>query len=197
MQIYNYFLKCLKQDSKQTKLDKKTIAKHYKIIFDKYYDFLETRLYIFEDRIVLELNYNIVPASRPRVGKKSSYYAQPYRGFKEFFKQKVTNLLREKASVLLSPLDEIHTPIALNIIEYRRISDSNLSVRKVQTEKLFLEPDVSTPDLDNIEKSVLDAFNGVLFADDCSVYKLSSEKYTNHNDFTRIEIYYRRKIANI
>lgn len=194
MQHYTYFLKCLKDESKVSKLDKKTISKHYGLIFSKLYDILDTHLYIYEDRIVIETSYNIVPASRPRMAKKRTYYAQPYRGFKDFFKNKIISLLREKAKILLEPLNEFSKPVSIGIVEYRRVPFGELSLKKVANTSIFFEPDTSTPDLDNIEKSILDAFNDVLFKDDGCVYKMCSEKYTSHNDYTRIEICYGRKI---
>lgn len=197
MQHYTYFLKCLKEESGVRKLDKKTISKHYSLIFSKLYNILDTHLYLYDSKIVIETNYNIVPASRPRMAKNRTYYAQPYRGFKDFFKNKVIELLTKQASKLLLPLQELSVPVSIHIIEYRRIANGDLSIKKLQNEELYFKPDLSTPDLDNIEKSVLDAFNNVLFKDDSSVYRMCSEKYTSHNDYTRIEICYAKKIVSI
>jgi Holliday junction resolvase RusA-like endonuclease len=46
----------------------------------------------------------------------------------------------------------------------------------------------SKPDLDNLEKGVLDSMSGVLFSDDRKVVKLQSEKRWAEKGYTEIEI---------
>ena len=65
--------------------------------------------------------------------------------------------------------------ISINIIAYLKIPQST-SKTKIQE---MLENKISPtkkPDVDNIEKSILDAMNGLVFEDDNQVSKISVEK---------------------
>ena len=45
------------------------------------------------------------------------------------------------------------------------------------------------PDLDNLEKTVKDALNGLAYRDDCQVAVCSKEKHWSDDHFVRIELY--------
>ena len=51
----------------------------------------------------------------------------------------------------------------------------------------------NTPDLDNLEKFVLDAYQGKFFKNDSQVVKLSSEKVYGEQDYVYIKMAYTKK----
>lgn len=77
-------------------------------------------------------------------------------------------------------------PVAVNIISYRPIPAS-APVWKKNAAKYGLIPPLSrNSDIDNVMKSLLDAMNGVVYEDDCQVFKLSGE--SRYSDTPRVEI---------
>ena len=71
-----------------------------------------------------------------------------------------------------SPLD---TPIALSVRVYKTIPVSWSKAKRQQAESKDLRP-VGKPDLDNYIKAIMDAGNGILWADDSQVCELHSIK---------------------
>ena len=77
---------------------------------------------------------------------------------------------------------------------YKRPRSHYTSKNKI----LKLKPDApvyraSTPDLDNLEKFVLDAYQGKFFKNDSQVVKLSSEKVYGEQDYVYIKMAYTKK----
>lgn len=194
---YKYFLEMLKKDLNIIKPTKHEKNKLYSIVFKEYYKkFLDTNMIIKNNNsIEMELNYSLVPSSRPRVTKFSSFYAQPYRGFKEFFFNAVESWVIENNMQMLNYYDKA---VSIKIIEYRKflVKDSKVSNIKNNFDSMFLAPNLDTPDNDNILKTVLDAFNKNLFIDDKVVFISKVEKYTSFKDYTKIIIRYNDNIIN-
>lgn len=71
--------------------------------------------------------------------------------------------------------DPLDTPVALSVRIYKAIPMSWSKVKRQQAESGDLRP-VGKPDLDNYIKAVMDAGNGILWADDSQVCELHSIK---------------------
>jgi Holliday junction resolvase RusA-like endonuclease len=77
---------------------------------------------------------------------------------------------------------------------YKRPRNHYTSKNKV----LKLKPDApqhrsSTPDLDNLEKFVLDCYEGTFYKNDSQVVRLTSEKVFGEQDYVYIKIIYTKK----
>lgn len=106
--------------------------------------------------IQIQIPLNPVPASRPRVSRQGwSYYAEPYRSFKEEIKE----ALRERWD---GPL--IDYPIVVTIVVWAQApANSKLPFPK--------------PDWDNFAKAVTDGMVGTVVTDDWLIKKGSCEKF--------------------
>ena len=97
---------------------------------------------------------NPVPASRPRVSRKGfSYYAEPYRSFKDSMREAA---MRAQA-VCLSGLLE---------------ASIRIYCTRPKTTKLL----VPRPDTDNFAKAVMDGMNEVMYDDDSQIADLYVSK---------------------
>ena len=77
---------------------------------------------------------------------------------------------------------------------YKRPRSHDISKNKI----LKLKPDApmyraSTPDLDNLEKFVMDSYQGVFYKDDAQIVRLSSEKVYGEEDYVYIKMVYTKK----
>ena len=70
----------------------------------------------------------------------------------------------------LRQLDPITVPCKVLIRAQFQIPKSWTKAKKLQAEQREIFP--GKPDIDNVAKIVLDAFNGVVFEDDAQVYEL-------------------------
>ena len=64
------------------------------------------------------------------------------------------------------------------------------SVSKKKEKELLYTPYLKKPDCDNIEKSIMDALNGLAYVDDCQVFESKITKTYNTDDFILIDIIY-------
>lgn len=64
------------------------------------------------------------------------------------------------------------------------------SLSEKKKKQLLYKPFLKKPDNDNIEKSIMDALNGVAYKDDSQVYENHTIKKYNKDDFIMIEIIY-------
>jgi Holliday junction resolvase RusA-like endonuclease len=80
------------------------------------------------------------------------------------------------------PSPKLHTdPISIHLIF------SMPMPKKMKPENVG-EPHVNKPDLDNLAKLILDAFNGVLWHDDSLIWDMHLRKYYSKNPCTRLQI---------
>lgn len=86
-------------------------------------------------------------------------------------------------AVDLTVADFYHVSLAF----YLPIPKSDSKRQKKAKLEGLLKP-TTKPDLDNLEKFILDAMNGIFFADDKQVVKLASEKIYSEQPRTEIEI---------
>lgn len=96
-----------------------------------------------------------VPASRPRVGKFGTYYNKRYAQFRKDMEQ----LLMGKKCLYEEPL-------ILDVIFYRMIPKSYSKKRREALDGQYIP---TVPDLDNLEKALYDAMNGVIYEDDSQI----------------------------
>lgn len=105
----------------------------------------------------------------------------------------------KKDFVLLSKEYAPKKPTARNIemyltFCYKRPRNHYTSKNKI----LKLKPDApmyraSTPDLDNLEKFVLDSYEGIFYKNDSQIVRLSSEKLYGEEDYVYIKMLYTKK----
>jgi Holliday junction resolvase RusA-like endonuclease len=95
-----------------------------------------------------------VPASRPRVSKWGTYYAKPYRVFKDALKSDLKKRWAHPA---------ISVPVVVSMV-------------CLCTQPKSTKLDYPKPDVDNYAKAVLDAMNGVVLQDDTQVIELNVSK---------------------
>lgn len=104
----------------------------------------------------LHIETRPVPKGRPRMGKWGAYTPAKTRKFEA--------LIKEEASKRMF-VNPIKDPINVHI---------EFIMRKAKTNKKYYP--TQRPDLDNLQKGVLDALNKVVYEDDCQIINLSSMK---------------------
>lgn len=120
-----------------------------------------------------------VAKARPRVGKFGTYTPK-----KTEQAGKLIAWMAKKEMVGKSPLDgalvmaiDFYLPIPASWPDKKR-SDAHLG--------LILP--ISRPDVDNYIKQVMDALNGIAYADDSQIVEITARKFYNHNPSTMIRI---------
>ena len=100
---------------------------------------------------------------RPRFNRKSGRVYTPQQTYEA---EREIAKAWQKASVLCAPRD---VPVKVEIVVRRQLP-------KTTPKWVISEPDLKKPDLDNIEKLVLDGLNGVAYEDDSQVIELHARK---------------------
>jgi Holliday junction resolvase RusA-like endonuclease len=107
-------------------------------------------------RTTLTFHIDPVPASRPRVSRAGwSYYAEPYRSFKEDLGELVAAAWKGK--------EPITVPLRARIVVVKEQPGST----KLEAPK---------PDADNYAKAVMDAMNKIVYHDDSQIELLTAHK---------------------
>lgn len=112
-----------------------------------------------------------VPFARPRFNGKRSFDDPAYAAAKQALALLARNA--NSAAPLLSPVS-----VSLVFVFARAPSPKAKSATATHHQ--------TTPDVDNLAKTVLDALNGVWWADDRQVFRLSAEKRWGQHDRTEI-----------
>lgn len=129
------------------------------------------------------INLDPYPSPRPRFSRKTgrAYMPNEYTLWKKMF-------LREW---LKQGIDKFEPGVALDVIITFYIRPP-VSISKVKKNQNFLKAEtwrvVKKPDLDNLEKSVLDALNGHAWDDDNQISDLSSRKRYSLNPRVEIDV---------
>jgi len=97
-------------------------------------------------------------------------------------KQRMRRYVQEST---IHPID-ISIPVSVQIECHMPIPKSWSSKRKLNA---VSKPHVSRPDLDNILKFIGDALNGVLWQDDCLIYRFVISKFYAEDPKTVIRIF--------
>lgn len=130
--------------------------------------------------------YFVVPGDPQGKGRPK---ASSRGGFVRMYTPAATRQYEEKiawaATLARATWDVLETPVSLRVVAHHPIPVS-WSKRK-QQQALAGELVPGKPDLDNVAKAVLDALNGVIYADDKQVIKLVAEKKYSFDP--RVEVY--------
>jgi len=119
------------------------------------------------------ISENPVPALRPKVSGKCRWYSEPYKSYKKLLEDKVCDSVLGNKSLLF----ERYEPISIQIV-YEMPIPSSLSKKK--RDSMVGMYHTKKPDLDNLDKAILDSLSGQVFYDDGQVVSLSStKKYSN------------------
>ena len=110
-------------------------------------------------------------------------------GFVRMYTPAATRQYEEKisrsAALARADWPVLETPISLRVVAHHPIPISWSKRKQQQALQGDLVP--GKPDLDNVAKAVLDALNGVIYADDKQVIKLVAEKKYSFDP--RVEVY--------
>ena len=121
----------------------------------------------------ITISENPVPALRPKVSGKCRWYKEPYKSYKKLLESKVYDSVLGNKSLLF----ERYEPISIQIV-YEMPIPSSLSKKKKNN--IVGMYHTKKPDLDNLDKAILDSLSGQVFYDDGQVVSLSStKKYSN------------------
>ena len=107
-----------------------------------------------------------VGKGRPRFGNGRAYTPAKTRDYEK----KISNA----AYIEMAELEPAATPVRLVILAQFEIPKSWAKWRKEAATVGAYRP--GRPDIDNIAKAVLDAFNGIVYVDDAQVYDLQIKK---------------------
>lgn len=126
-----------------------------------------------------KLTFKIEPvsASRPRVTQHGTFYAEPYNQFK-----KDMDVLLMGKRVLYAE------PLKLDVTFFCTIPKSYSKKRRDEMDGTFK---ATKPDLDNFEKALYDAMNGVMYVDDSQIVEHTTRKIWVKDD-ARIEVIIKR-----
>ena len=109
-----------------------------------------------------------IPAARPRVTRHGTYIPKPQQEYMEILKSSLATAMRSqrceiaRTGVPVELVVSVHVPWPKGA----RKSDATTTV-----------PLVTRPDGDNFLKMVMDAGNGVIYADDSQVWRMTVEKW--------------------
>ena len=81
---------------------------------------------------------------------------------------------------------KLEGPIEVTLKAYFKVPSSSSKKDKLSMLSNTIKH-THKPDIDNIEKSVLDALNGYAYEDDSQIVKLSAEKF--YSEYPRVELY--------
>lgn len=104
---------------------------------------------------------------RPRLSKGHTYMPKQYQNFK-----KALQGMAKKRVAQIQLKEPLINPIKIRVDFYFKTPKS---WSKKKAENAFYHS--SKPDLDNLVKSVLDAFNGIVFKDDAQVVEIIARKF--------------------
>jgi|SRR6185369_16984055 len=126
-----------------------------------------------------------IAKARPRLSGKKAFNSQSQMQLAT--KWQLKGLIQGRTKI------DSKVPIWVKLRFYMPIPQNLSQIKKKRVLEGF-EKNVCRPDLDNLEKWILDCGNGILWEDDAQIYKLESEKMYCTNPRTEIEIIVYEKI---
>jgi len=105
-----------------------------------------------------DFKLDLVPASRPRVGRLGTFYQKTYQSFKDTMKVIVDHMEFDKVE---------SGPIHVYTRVYRKMPKSWSKKKKNELRGTFVITNVG--DSDNLEKAAWDPLNGKAWDDDCQI----------------------------
>lgn len=122
----------------------------------------------------------IVGKQRPRVCKHGTFTPKKTKDYEQ--------LIRNSYMAQDGRFFEKGIPVQINIKAYKKPPKSTTK-KNLKLIGLGLLPWTKKPDIDNICKSVLDALNGIAYADDGQITKIrASKEYTLQEERIEIEV---------
>jgi len=134
---------------------------------------------MLSDTIRFEISGVPVPKGRPRFTKTGiAYTPAKTRSAEEAFALLATPY---------KPSELITDPIMLSLYFYMPIPQS-ASKKKQKDMAGFAVKHVGRPDLDNLQKMILDSLEGVFWHNDSQIYQINSNKWYSENPRTIVNI---------
>jgi len=127
------------------------------------------------------VNETPIPASRPRVTRWATYYKEPYRSYKGFLRNLITQYARDHKCVMT----EQYKPICMDIDFYMPIPKGTSKKKALAMEGNW---HTKQKDKDNLIKSVYDSMNKILFYDDGQICDGRERKLYSKNPRTEVFI---------
>lgn len=130
--------------------------------------------------ITLELFGDPIPQARPRFARKGSFVScyDNQAKVKEGYKWQLRSQFRE---------EPWEFPIALDIVFFMPIPKSSSGIKKRQMANGVIAH-MKKPDLDNLQKFVLDCLNGLAFRDDSQISEIRAKKIYSNKPGTLIRM---------
>lgn len=120
---------------------------------------------------------------RPRVGRNGIVYTPKTTAEFERF-------IKAQAKIIMAGEKPFPATDALRV-EIRYIYEMPKSWAKWKKDlaSVWFIPKITKPDIDNADKAILDALNGVVWEDDKCIYKLTSMKVWGHSDMIEVVVF--------
>lgn len=130
--------------------------------------------------ISLELAGTPIAQKRPRISSngKSSWCYDSQKQLKEGCQWQLSSQFRE------SPLT---IPVSIDLIFFMPIPKSASAIKKRQMQNGIVAH-IKKPDIDNLQKFILDCMNGVVFKDDSQVCEIRAKKIYSSKPATLIRV---------
>lgn len=130
--------------------------------------------------ITLELHGNPISQNRPRFARKGSYVScyDDQAKLKEGYRWQIKSQFREEA---------LTTPISLEILFFMPIPKSSTAIKKRQMANGIIAHQ-KKPDLDNLQKFVLDCMNTMVFKDDSQICEIRYKKIYSNKPGTVVRV---------
>lgn len=113
-----------------------------------------------------------VPKGRPRFGNGHAFTPKRTRDYEK--------RVREAGSLAMQGGEPLTGPLALELVAFMPIAASWHWTKRQAARDGEIYP-TSRPDLDNIEKAITDALNGVVYADDSQIVQVTKAKAYGEN----------------
>lgn len=131
--------------------------------------------------ISLDLFGDPIAQIRPKFSKRGEFVQiyDPQSKLKEGFRWQIRSQYRE---------DPLTIPIALDIIFYMPIPQSTSGIKKRQMANGVIQH-IKKPDIDNLQKLVLDCLSKIVFHDDSQIVEIRAKKIYSNKTGTSIRIF--------
>lgn len=130
--------------------------------------------------ISLDIFGTPIPQKRPRFSRKgaSTHCYDEQKTLKEGYRWQIRSQFRAQPLLI---------PLGLDLLFFMPIPASLSSVKKKQMENGLIGH-VKKPDLDNLQKFLLDCMNGLVFKDDSQVCEIRAKKIYSSKPGTTVRI---------
>jgi Holliday junction resolvase RusA-like endonuclease len=132
--------------------------------------------------IELFVDHEPIPSKRPRKGKYSFYVPDAAKN-----KKAIQTLIKDQ---IPKGFERIETEVYISIKCYLPMLSSFSKTDKYLAEKGIIRP-TTKPDVDNLEKTYLDALNGLIWSDDGLIVDGRTQKFYSVHPRVEISIRYR------